>query len=76
MADNTITVVGNITRDPELKFLNSGQAAVRLSIAAAMVITKPVKRDYLHFSASGDLCKEMSTKSNDNAAGMRRKSPH
>ena len=33
MADNTITVVGNITRDPELKFLNSGQATVRLSIA-------------------------------------------
>jgi single-strand DNA-binding protein len=35
MADNTITVVGNITRDPELKFLNSGQAAVRLSIAVS-----------------------------------------
>lgn len=33
MADNTITVVGNITRDPELKFLNSGQAAIRVSIA-------------------------------------------
>ena len=33
MADNTITVIGNITRDPELKFLNSGQAAIRLSIA-------------------------------------------
>ena len=33
MADNTVTVVGNITRDPELKFLNSGQAAVRISIA-------------------------------------------
>ncbi len=33
MPDNTITVVGNITRDPELKFLNSGQAAVRLSVA-------------------------------------------
>jgi single-strand DNA-binding protein len=33
MADNAITVVGNITRDPELKFLNSGQAAVRISIA-------------------------------------------
>ena len=33
MPDNTITVAGNITRDPELKFLNSGQAAVRLSIA-------------------------------------------
>ncbi len=33
MANNTITVVGNVTRDPELKFLNSGQAALRLSIA-------------------------------------------
>ncbi|MGC1239541.1 MAG: single-stranded DNA-binding protein [Acidimicrobiales bacterium] len=33
MPDNAITVIGNITRDPELKFLNSGQAAVRLSIA-------------------------------------------
>jgi single-strand DNA-binding protein len=33
MPDNSITVVGNITRDPELKFLNSGQAAVRLSVA-------------------------------------------
>jgi single-strand DNA-binding protein len=33
MPDNTITVVGNITRDPELKFLNSGQAAVRRSVA-------------------------------------------
>jgi len=35
MADNTITVVGNITRDPELKFLNSGQAAVRLAVAVS-----------------------------------------
>ena len=33
MPDNSITVVGNVTRDPELKFLNSGQAALKLSIA-------------------------------------------
>ena len=33
MADNTITIVGNVTRDPELKFLNSGQAALKLSVA-------------------------------------------
>jgi single-strand DNA-binding protein len=33
MADNAITVVGNVTRDPELKFLNNGQAALKLSIA-------------------------------------------
>jgi single-strand DNA-binding protein len=31
--DNSITVVGNVTRDPELKFLNSGSAALKLSIA-------------------------------------------
>ena len=35
MADNTVTVVGNVTRDPELKFLNSGQAALRLSVAVS-----------------------------------------
>jgi single-strand DNA-binding protein len=35
MADNTITVIGNVTRDPELKFLNSGQAALRLSVAVS-----------------------------------------
>jgi single-strand DNA-binding protein len=33
MSDNTITVVGNITREPELKFLGSGNAAVKFSIA-------------------------------------------
>jgi single-strand DNA-binding protein len=35
MADNTITVIGNVTRDPELKFLNSGQAALRLAVAVS-----------------------------------------
>jgi single-strand DNA-binding protein len=33
MSDNTLTIVGNVTRDPELKFLNSGQAWVKLSVA-------------------------------------------
>jgi single-strand DNA-binding protein len=33
MADNTITIVGNITREPELKFLPGGQASVRLGVA-------------------------------------------
>ncbi len=35
MADNTITIVGNLTRDPELKFLNSGKAALKLSVAVS-----------------------------------------
>ena len=33
MSDNTITVVGNVTRVPELKFLNSGQASLQMGIA-------------------------------------------
>lgn len=32
-ANNTSTVVGNLTRDPELRFLNSGNAVVKFSLA-------------------------------------------
>ena len=31
--DNTITISGNLTRDPELKFLGSGTAVADLSVA-------------------------------------------
>ena len=31
--DNAVTVVGNITRDPELRFTPSGQANARLGVA-------------------------------------------
>ena len=33
MAGNNITIVGNITRDPELRYTPSGQANVRLGVA-------------------------------------------
>ena len=33
MSGNNITVVGNITRDPELRFTPSGQANARLGVA-------------------------------------------
>lgn len=33
MADNTITVVGNLTRDPELRFTQAGRARALLGIA-------------------------------------------
>jgi single-strand DNA-binding protein len=33
MADNTITVVGNITREPELRFTQGGQAVTTFSMA-------------------------------------------
>jgi hypothetical protein len=42
-----------------------------------MVIAKPVTiGNYLHFSALADLCKEMSTKSNDNVAAAGLDWPH
>ena len=33
MADNTVTVVGNITRDPELRFTPTGQARASFGLA-------------------------------------------
>jgi single-strand DNA-binding protein len=33
MADNSITVIGNITRDPELRFTNSGRPQVSFGLA-------------------------------------------
>lgn len=33
MADNSITLIGNLTRDPELKFTQTGKAQTRFSIA-------------------------------------------
>lgn len=33
MADNTVTVIGNITRDPELRFTNAGQGIATFGIA-------------------------------------------
>ena len=33
MADNTVTVVGNVTRDPELRFTPSGQAVATFGLA-------------------------------------------
>ena len=33
MADATTTLVGNLTRDPELKFLDSGSAAAKFGLA-------------------------------------------
>ena len=33
MADNTITLVGNLTRDPELRFTANGRAVASFGIA-------------------------------------------
>ena len=33
MPDNTVTLVGNVTRDPELRFTPSGQAVATFGLA-------------------------------------------
>jgi single-strand DNA-binding protein len=65
MSDNTLTVVGNITRDAELKFLDSGSAVVGLSIAVNKR-WKDKKTDewiekvsYFEVSAFGDLAENV-----------------
>ncbi len=35
MADNSITIVGNMTRDPEIRYTASGQATARLGVAVS-----------------------------------------
>ena len=35
MADSTVTIVGNLTREPELRFTQSGQAIATLGIAVS-----------------------------------------
>lgn len=35
MADSTVTVVGNVTRDPELRYTASGQAQLRMGVAVS-----------------------------------------
>ena len=33
MVDNSVTLVGNVTRDPELRFISSGQANCSFGLA-------------------------------------------
>ena len=37
--DNTVTIVGNLTRDPELRFTPSGQATATFGVAVNRVWT-------------------------------------
>jgi single-strand DNA-binding protein len=37
MPDSTVTIVGNVTRDPELRYTSSGQAQLRLGVAVNRV---------------------------------------
>lgn len=41
MADNSVHIVGNLTRDPELRFTTSGKAVANFGVAVNRLISKP-----------------------------------
>jgi hypothetical protein len=42
---NTVTVVGNLTRDPELRYTPTGQAVVKFGIAVKPFLHQPQRRE-------------------------------
>lgn len=44
MSLNSVNIMGNLTRDPELKYTNSGRAVCNLSIANNRIYTKDGER--------------------------------
>jgi len=52
-----VTIVGNLTRDPELKFINSGLATVRFSVAVTKKgwQDKPDVVSFFNCNAIGDI---------------------
>lgn len=39
--DNTVTIVGNLTRQPELRFTTTGKAVANLGVAVNRLISRP-----------------------------------
>ena len=42
--DTIITIIGNLTKDPELRFTPSGAAVTSFTVAAGTVHIEPAKR--------------------------------
>ena len=59
MPDNSITVVGNVTQDPELKFTNSGMAQVKLSIAVNRKVKEVETTSFFNIVAWGSLAENV-----------------
>lgn len=59
---NTLTIVGNLTRDPELKFLDAGTAVARLSVAVTKkgFGDKPDKTSFVNVSLIGSIAENAS----------------
>lgn len=41
MADTTVSITGNLTRDPELRFTANGKAVANLGVACNRLVNKP-----------------------------------
>jgi len=66
MAEASIVLVGNLTRDPEIKFLNSGVAVVKFSLAVSRKFKdnrgeEKEQTSYFDCSAFGQLAENIST---------------
>jgi single-strand DNA-binding protein len=51
--DSTITIAGNLTRDPELKFTDSGMATVRFGVATSRKIKERETTSFYEVIAFG-----------------------
>jgi single-strand DNA-binding protein len=58
--DNSVTIVGNLVHDPELKFLNDGKAVVSFTIAVNREINGEKYVSYFDCSAWGSLAENIS----------------
>ena len=56
---NTITITGNLTREPELKFMNSGQALVRLGVAVTRKFKDEEQTSFFDVTAWGSLAENV-----------------
>ena len=58
---NFITVTGNLTRDPELKFMESGNAMARMSVAVTRKVKETEQTSFFDVIAWGKLAENVST---------------
>ena len=56
---SAITIVGNLTADPELKFTNSGQAQTRFSVAVNRKFKEAETTSFFNVTAWGSLAENL-----------------
>jgi single-strand DNA-binding protein len=59
MSSNSITIVGNVTRNPELKFVGTGLAIARFSVAVSRKVKEEEKTSFFDVSAFGSLAENV-----------------